>query len=388
MTDTQAQYQSAFLDSIHDISAAQWNALSGTDYPFLRHEFLAVMEDSGCTTTITGWQPHHLIIREEGKSGKALALLPLYLKTDSFGEYVFDWSWADAYHRHGLEYYPKLLSAIPYTPATGPRFCVKPHLDRNAVLAFMVDAIKAEAQRLNASGWHLLFPQEEDSRVLETLGIRQRAGCQYHWFNHGYGDFDQLLASFSSRKRKNIRKERQRVSDAGIHFQVLEGADISLDQWRQFYLFYQSTYLVRGRNPYLNEDFFLGLSRLMPQQLVMVLAYREDACIAGALSFRSSDTLYGRYWGCSEEYQFLHFETCYYQGIDYCLQHGLKRFDSGAQGEHKIQRGFEPVSTWSNHWLAHEGFHAAIDQFLREESQHVERYIRHAGEYLPFRQQD
>lgn len=377
-------YQPRFLDSIHDIPAAQWNALAGTDYPFLRHEFLSALEDSGSTSAATGWTPHHFLLQ----AGDTLqALLPLYIKHNSFGEYVFDWSWADAYHQYGLNYYPKLLSAIPFTPAQGPRFCVLDETRRHTLLQLSSKALQAECEVLGASGWHLLFPSQADSDVLDDLGIRQRKGCQYHWFNRDYADFDALLASFASRKRKNIRKERQRVADSGIQFRVLGGEDISERNWRDFYRFYEHTYLIRGRPPYLNKDFFLLLGERMPEQLVLVLAEAAGHVIAAALSFRGGQSLYGRYWGSDADYQFLHFETCYYQGIDYCIRHGLQHFDSGAQGEHKIQRGFEPVASWSNHWLSHADFQDAIDRFLSEESRHIDHYIRHASEFLPFRRE-
>lgn len=374
-----------FLDSIHDIPAAQWNALAGTEYPFLRHEFLSALEDSGSTTNATGWMPHHLLLQDE--EGAVQALLPLYIKGNSFGEYVFDWSWADAYHQHGLNYYPKLLSAIPFTPAQGPRFCVADETQRQPLLQASAAALQSECGVLGASGWHLLFPSQADSDFLDSLDIRQRKGCQYHWFNRGYEDFDALLAGFASRKRKNIRKERQRVADSGIRFRVLEGQAISEQDWRAFYHFYEHTYLIRGRPPYLSEDFFLLLGERMPEHMVLVFAELDKRIIAGALSFRGGDSLYGRYWGSEADYQFLHFETCYYQGIDYCIRHGLQHFDSGAQGEHKIQRGFEPVATWSNHWLSHPGFQGAIDRFLKEEGRHVDHFIVHAGEFLPFRRE-
>lgn len=372
-----------FVDSLLCVSAEEWNGLCGLDYPFLRHEFLAALEITRCCCRDSGWQPHHLLL-EDG-DGNLQGCMPLYLKDNSYGEYVFDWSWADAYYRHGLEYYPKLISAIPFTPAMGPRLCLAEGIDRAQTLSRIADALREECTRLGASGWHLLFPEEEDSRLLADMNAKQRLGCQYHWFNHGYDSFDALLASFNSRKRKNIRKERQKVKDAGIRFRQVPGQEISKDEWHQFYQFYQSTYLIRGRSPYLNRAFFLKLADTMPEQILLVLAYLDEECIAGALSFIGSDTLYGRYWGSVEDYQFLHFETCYYQGIDYCIEKGLKRFDSGAQGEHKIQRGFEPVSTWSNHWLRHPQFHAAIESFLEEEERHMEHYMQHAGEYLPFR---
>ena len=238
---------------------------------------------------------------------------------------------------------------------------------------------------MQASSWHILFPEPDLRQKLSELGLLQRTGCQYQWFNQGYTDFEQFLATFASRKRKNLRKERARVSEQGIEFAVLEGADITDDHWEDFYRFYQSTYLVRGRAPYLNKKFFTELGRTMPQYLMLVMARKDGRNIAGALFFKGDDTLYGRYWGCTEEYQFLHFETCYYQGIDYCIRHAVKRFDSGAQGEHKIQRGFKPVHTWSAHWIRHPDFARAIAQFVQEEERHIDAYVAQATEFLPFR---
>ncbi len=370
--------------AIADIDAAAWNALSGTDYPFMRHEFLAALEDSGSVGSGTGWRPMHVALREGEKDGPLLAIMPMYLKTDSYGEYVFDWSWADAYQRHGMRYYPKLLTAIPFTPASGPRICFRDPAQADTLLPALVAAVQRQAVRLEVSGWHLLFPDTFLSETLLAAGLRRRTGCQYQWFNRGYRDFEDFLASFNSRKRKNVRKERQRVADAGVSFEWLEGEAITPAHWQTFYHFYASTYHVRGRLPYLNQSFFTRVGASLAEHTLLVLARKDGEIIAGALSFKGKDTLYGRYWGCGEEYQFLHFETCYYQGIDYCLKHGFNRFDSGAQGEHKIQRGFEPVHTWSNHWLAHPSFQAAVSEFLEEEHVHVERYMDRAREHLPF----
>jgi predicted N-acyltransferase len=376
-------YESSFLNSIAEISAADWNALVNSSYPFLRHEFLLSLERSGCVSSRNGWQSKHLMVR----NGRAelVALAPLYIKSHSMGEYVFDWSWADAYHRHGLNYYPKLLSAVPFTPSTGPRICLAEAQNEHALLAFIVKSVKALAQEIQASSWHILFSEKTCSDLLEQEGLQQRTGCQYQWFNRGYTDFANFLDGFNSRKRKNIKKERRSVGQNDIYFEWLEGADISAEHWQHFYRFYQNTYLVRGRSAYLNLPFFLELGRLMPQQLLLVMAKKSSRYLAGALFFKDKSTLYGRYWGCDEEWQFLHFETCYYQGLDYCITHQLKSFDSGAQGEHKIQRGFEPVFTYSNHWVSHPEFSAAIHHFLQEEKQHIDQYQQYAEDLLPFK---
>ncbi|MES2604479.1 MAG: GNAT family N-acetyltransferase, partial [Pseudomonadota bacterium] len=259
----------------------------------------------------------------------------------------------------------------------------------NASLAVVATAVQqavlAKCEEINASSWHVLFPQDDLRDQLKSQRLLLRTGCQYQWFNNGYADFEAFLATFASRKRKNLRKERSAVQEAGITLQTLEGPDVSAAQWEQFYEFYASTYFVRGRRPYLNTGFFLQLGRSMPEQLMLVLALRGDKPVAGALFFKGRDTLYGRYWGCAEEVPFLHFEACYYQGIDYCIRHGLQRMDSGAQGEHKIQRGFAPVPTWSAHWIGHADFRKAIAEYVKEEEAHIGNYMQQAADYLPFR---
>lgn len=387
-TDSES-FQLRFLTSIEAIDAQVWDTLAGNSYPFMQHAFFLALEKSNCTSAMTGWQPYHAVIEKgEGDNARAVAVMPLFLKDNSRGEYVFDWSWADAYQRHGVDYYPKFVTAIPFTPCPGPRICVAPDQDEGEILRLLSVYIPKQAEDLKVSSWHVLFPEQAQCKTLETLGIQSRMGCQYQWFNKGFSNFDDYLARFSSRKRKNIRKERQKVTDAGIEFDIIEGAHITPGLWHRFYQFYQSTYFVRGRSPYLTEEFFTRVGESMPDNLLLVMAKRNDEYIAGALSFIGSDTLYGRYWGCTEEYQFLHFETCYYRGIDYCIEKGLQRFDSGAQGEHKIQRGFEPVLTWSNHWIAHPDFNKAISNFLEDEEKYIRRYQKEAASYLPFKQEN
>jgi len=372
-----------FITTLADVEAAAWNALAGNDYPFLRHEFLLALEQTACTTGKTGWLPQHLLV--EAADNTLVALLPLYVKSHSMGEYVFDWAWADAYQRHGLDYYPKLLSAIPFTPCAGPRLCVASHINMEALLPRVLQAVTTRADDIGASSWHLLFPQDSLRDATVAQGLMLRTGCQYQWFNNGYSSFDDFLTTFASRKRKNLRKERDTVAAAGITLQTLEGEAVTPEQWQQFYRFYANTYRVRGRKPYLNAEFFQQIARTMPERLMLVLAHRGADAVAGALFFKGADTLYGRYWGSSEEVPCLHFEACYYQGIDYCIRHQLKRMDSGAQGEHKIQRGFAPLNTWSSHWIAREDFRQAIGRYVQEEATHVGEYIQQAAGYLPFR---
>lgn len=382
-TATPSNFSAEFLTSLGQISAQQWNDIAGTDYPFLRHEFLYGLEKTACTTAATGWQPCHLILRQESE---VAAVMPLYLKSHSYGEYVFDWSWADAWRQSGLDYYPKLVTAVPFTPASGPRFCTAPNVDADEGLDIALQAIQALAGRQNISSWHLLFPEQAVSEKLLANGIHRRAATQFHWFNDNYGSFEDFLGTFNSRKRKSLKKERRRVAEQGLTLKTLSGNAIGEQEWEQFYRFYQMTYAKRsGHGGYLNRDFFLDTAAGMDKQVVMVLAYLGSQAVAGALYFRSEDTLYGRYWGCEQEFDCLHFEACYYQGIEYCIANGLQRFDPGAQGEHKIQRGFRPTTTWSSHWIADPQLSAAVGDFTRREVDHNEDYRQATSRLLPFK---
>ncbi|MEP1595465.1 MAG: GNAT family N-acetyltransferase, partial [Halieaceae bacterium] len=348
--DKEQPYTVEFATSLATISADDWDRVAGEDYPFLRHKFLLGLEETGCTTADSGWQPCHVVLR---RGSDAIAVMPMYLKSHSYGEYVFDWSWADAWQRSGLDYYPKLVSAIPFTPATGPRLCIGEGEDAAAVTSTVLQAIQQLASKRGISSWHILFPSQAVSDELLQLGLHQRVATQFHWFNDGYKTFDEFLSTFSSRKRKNLRRERKRVIEQGLRLETRTGSEIEDQHWQQFYTFYQMTYAKRsGHGGYLTREFFIQTAAAMGDQVVMVMAYHEDSPVAGALYFRSADTLFGRYWGCEREFDCLHFEACYYQGIEYCIEHGLQRFDPGAQGEHKIQRGFHPVHTYSNHWIA------------------------------------
>jgi predicted N-acyltransferase len=379
----QAGFTAEFLTSLQQISPAQWNGITGADYPFLRHEFLYGLETTGCTTAGTGWQPCHLVLRQ---AQQVVAVMPLYLKSHSYGEYVFDWSWADAWRQSGLDYYPKLVSAIPFTPATGPRLCSAPDTNSDQHWAVAVDAIQKLATKRHISSWHLLFPEEDLSERLLAAGLLRRAATQFHWFNKGYTCFEDFLATFTSRKRKSLKRERKRVAEQGLVLKTLTGAQIGEQEWQQFYRFYQLTYGKRsGHGGYLSRSFFMETAAGMGDQVVMVLAYLDNQAVAGALYFRSSDTLFGRYWGCEQEFDCLHFEACYYQGIEYCIEHKLSRFDPGAQGEHKIQRGFHPITTWSNHWIADPQLATAVGDFTRREEQHNEAYRQSATALLPFK---
>ncbi len=383
-------FEISFVDSIAEIGKEAWNELVGTDNPFTRYEFLHALEQSGCTTVATGWAPHHVAVyavkRNKSEASRTLqAIMPLYLKTNSWGEYVFDWSWANAYKNYGFEYYPKFVSAIPFTPSVGHRLFVREPESRVRFTKLIHDKVIEEAELIGASSWHILFPTADEHDDFERLGISSRIGSQFHWYNKGYESFDDFLNALNSRKRKSIRKERQNVREQNIRFKISEGGEIDEHQWRNFTRFYESTYMMRGMQGYLNQEFFQILSSTMPEKLFMISAEQDGKDIAAALFFKSSDTLFGRYWGSARDQQFLHFETCYYQGQDYCIERGLKSFDSGAQGEHKIQRGFEPIVTHSNHWIGNKGFADAIENFLKEERPHIKHYIQQARSLLPYK---
>jgi len=402
--------QCQLVSSIHDISASQWDSLFEFEntrcsakinhsddanqkprtYPFLRHAFLAALEDSGCTQTDSGWTPKHLIVIDPEQPESLLAVMPLYLKHHSYGEYVFDWAWADAYRRNAIDYYPKLLSAVPFTPATGPRLAIAKHLERKDVIQLIVGFLAAYCDQYQLSSWHQLFMTEDESELWTQAGALTRVGCQFHWFNRGYQNFDDFLASFNSRKRKSVRKERRQVRDQGVSLTRLVGAEISDSDWALFYQFYHTTYLKRsGATGYLNREFFEAIAANLGDQILMVKADLDgQGTIACALCFFDDSHLYGRYWGCSQEVPGLHFEACYYQGIEFAIERQLQVFDPGAQGEHKIQRGFEPRLTYSQHGLTDPRFAAAVDNFLTEETPGVKSYQRECRNYLPFKNTD
>lgn len=382
--------QVRFIDSIHQIDAHSWNSLCGENYPFCRYEFLAALEDTACTITNTGWQVAHLLVYEHEQ---LIAAMPGYVKTHSYGEYVFDWAWADAYHRHGIPYYPKWINAIPFTPCSGPRLLVKDNNISPQLFSIVNTALQQLCKQHHYSGWHCLFPNAEQSAMFETTGVLQRQGCQFHWSNNNYQSFDEFLARMTSRKRKNITRERRQVYEQKIEFIVKEGLQLNDDDMKLFYTLYRNTYLKRsGHGGYLSQAFFCHLGKVFKDYLVLIYALapqqEQKTVIAAALFFRDKQTLYGRYWGCFEEYQFLHFETCYYQGIEYAITKGLQRFDGGAQGEHKIPRGFEPVTTYSNHYLDAADFRQAIANFLQQERTHIHQYITDARAMLPFKQDE
>ncbi|RMJ04140.1 hypothetical protein DOQ08_01460 [Marinobacter litoralis] len=371
--------------SIADIPQTEWQRLAGCTNPFLRYEFFQALEASGCTRPETGWTPSHLVFR---RNGQICGVAPAYLKNNSMGEYVFDWGWAEAYQRHGLPYYPKLLIAVPFTPSQGPRLLLDDEARARLTPETLDDLLTNLTAQLGANSWHLLFPNAADQALLGHDEELHRIGCQFHWHNRNYQHFDDFLAELTSRKRKSIRKERRQVAEQGIGFRHIHGRDISDQVLSAFYVFYQATYLKRGQRPYLNKAFFAQLRENLPEHLHVIMAIRDGEMIAGALFLAGESTLYGRYWGCLDEYNHLHFETCYYQGIELALTLGLQHFDAGAQGEHKLVRGFEPVITHSWHGILHPGFRDAVAAFTREEAEQVIGYFDDAHSVLPFRQQD
>ena len=370
------------IHGMAEVDGATWNHLAGKAYPFMRHEFLLALEQSGSVCEQTGWLPAHLLVMDKNQ---LVAFMPLYLKQHSSGEYVFDHQWAQAYTQAGLDYYPKWLTAIPFTPCHGTRMVVQEGIDRLQVTQLLLAYIRQLSERQDISSWHCLFPDLQQVELLQSLGVSLRKGVQFQWFNRGYRDFDDFLSSLNASKRKMLKRERRKVKEQGVRLLRIAGNEVSDQQWQAFFQFYTMTYLKRGSLPYLNLVFFQQIAATMGEQMLLVMACKEDKEIAAALSFVGEATLYGRYWGCLEECDGLHFETCFYQGLDYCMEQGIKRFDSGAQGEHKIARGFEPITTYSAHWIKDDRFAKAIEQFLVREQISLQHYKDDAASYLPFR---
>lgn len=370
------------VQSISEINPDAWNGLLNDRNPFVRHEFLRALEESGCASADTGWHPCHVLC--EADDGHLLGAMPLYLKTNPYGEFVFDFAWAGAYERSGLHYYPKLVAAVPFTPATGPRLLC-PTESNPIIPGLLLQEARELAARCDASSLHILFPDRQDRERAQQAEMLLRKDCQFHWHNQGYASFDDFLNTFTASKRKKARRERRRVSEAGIVFHSLMGEEIDDHVWEAIMPLYTGTFLRRGREPYLNSDFFQRIARAMPDSLVVFAGYHQHDMVGVAICFRSDTHLYGRYWGANGFIDSLHFETCYYQGIDYCIQNKLKVFEPGTQGEHKISRGFVPTETWSAHWLSHPRFFAAIDEYLNNERQHVDRYMNFLGEHVPYK---
>ena len=371
--------------SLADISAAQWNSMLPSDNPFMRHEFLSGLEITQCVSPDSGWQAAHIAIYQDQSRARLIAAMPCYIKSHSYGEYIFDWSWADAHHRHGLEYYPKLSNAVPFTPATGERLLISASHDRPKLETALLSAAIALVEQRGLSSFHSLFTTETQADSLKTLGCLTRHSSQFHWQNKGYQKFDDFLALMSSKKRKNIKRERRRVSESGIRYRWLSGDKLDQAAVDDMYRFYSRTIAYYGAQSYLNKAFFEYIAQHFNQHTLFLFAQLGDQTIAGGLYFKSKDTLYGRYWGALDNFHSVHFETCYYQAIEWCIKNGYQRFEAGAQGEHKLARGLEPSTIHSAHWIAHEGFRQAIDDFLVTEQEHMAKYQAHMQDRSPFK---
>ena len=371
------------VPGLAELDGAQWDACAGDGNPFVSYAFLSALEDAGCVAAKTGWQPYHLAI--EDAEGRLAACAPLYAKSHSQGEYVFDHGWADAYERAGGRYYPKLLAAVPFSPVTGPRLLVRPGPEAEARREELISALVAAGRQLKVSSLHVNFPLEEEWRALGEHGFLLRKGEQFHWFNRGYGSFDDFLADLSSRKRKMIRKEREAARAEGVEIRILSGPEIREEHWDAFFRFYMDTGGRKWGRPYLNRRFFSLLGERMAERIALVMCRRDGRWIAGALNLSGADTLYGRYWGCVEDVPFLHFEACYYQAIEHAIARGLARVEAGAQGPHKIARGYLPCPIYSAHWIRDAGFRTAIENYLRHERREVEHELEHLAEFAPFR---
>ena len=363
--------------SLQAFERSRWNALAG-DQPFVRHEFLPALHETGCAAPDTGWTPYFLALR---RGGALAGAVPLYLKTHSRGEYVFDYAWADAYARHGMRYYPKLLSAVPFTPVTGARLLAGSHDDRLALARGLIEL----AQQLKLSSLHLLFPRDEDLAALREAGYLVREGVQFHWRNAGYAGMDDFLAALNHDKRKKIKQDRKKVAQAGIRYRWLRGQDIDAAALDFFYDCYCRTYYEHGNPPYLNSGFFQRLHEQMPDTIVLIVAMQGDTPVAAALNLQGGGALYGRYWGSTSFVPGLHFETCYMQSIEYCIANKLSRLEGGAQGEHKIARGLLPTPTWSAHWIADPRFSEAIEDFLSRETAAMQDYLGELEMHAPFK---
>lgn len=356
------------VDSILDIAPTDWDRLTDTRQPFIQHGFLAALEASGSVSPDNGWQPAHLLLEDD--DGTLIGAAPLYEKRHSYGEFVFDFAWANAYNQLGLDYYPKLLNAVPFTPVVGPRLLARDATIRTR-LARHIAALPAAQGR---SSLHMLFGDDDSLDAMHEAGALFRRDCQYRWYNREYADFDAFLAQLSSKRRKAIRRERKRMRDAGIRMEVRTPDQIDTELWRTLYAFYTRTYAIRGQPPYLTPAFFDELFARLGTQVRFFIAWHRDVPVGMAFMMVDGDTLYGRHWGCAVDYHSLHFETCYYAGIDYCIEHGLRCFDAGAQGEHKIRRGFEPVAIHSAHVIVNDRLGAAVADFVRREGELVSDY--------------
>ncbi len=377
----------SFISSLKDVQRAEWNTLIEDDNPFLSYEFLSALENNDCLGEKYGWYPHHLIVRCKEK---LVAATPLYIKTNSYGEFVFDWSWASAYEQAGLNYYPKLISSIPYTPATGKRLLFSTALSNELkpnLASKMIQSTIEESNKLNMSGMHWLFNTEDECEYFKEQRQIFRLGHQYHWHNHNYDCFEQFLENFVSRKRKKVKQERRYVKEQNIEIKRLHGNDLIEAEWHQIHALYENTFHRKSGIPTLSLDFFKQVGDTIGKQIMLVLAYIDKKLVACAINFCSSNTLYGRFWGCTQAIHSLHFEACYYQGIEYAIENKLKFFEPGAQGEHKISRGFLPTQTWSAHCIHDKRFEPSIRDFCNREAQYMRQEFSELMTLSPYKSQ-
>ncbi|MEP3484338.1 MAG: GNAT family N-acetyltransferase [Sneathiella sp.] len=379
MTDP---YQLSTLQKISDLRAADWNGCLENDHPFIRYEFLKALEDSGSVSAEAGWMPYHLVLRQEDK---VVGVAPAYVKGHSQGEYVFDHSWAHAYERAGGRYYPKLQISAPFSPVTGPRFLAPAGPEQKERKSLLMGGARQIAAKLGLSSVHTTFIPEDNISLLEEDGYLIRTGEQFHWVNEDYADFDAFLDQLSSRKRKAIRKERREANKDELTFETFHGPDITQEHWDAFFAFYMDTGARKWGTPYLTRAFFDLIGSAMGEDVILFMVKREGRYIAAALNFKSEDCLYGRYWGCIEDHRFLHFETCYYRAIDYAIEHGIKRVEAGAQGPHKLARGYLPTKTYSAHWMQDPGFQDAVAEFLKAETRDMDAEIHYLTKHSPFK---
>ncbi len=373
------------VEELAQISAAEWDACAGADNPFVSHAFLQALEESGSATRETGWLPQHLLLEDE--SGRLLGAVPMYLKSHSYGEYIFDHGWASSYEHAGGRYYPKLLAAVPFTPATGPRLLIHPEAGPDAA-DYLIAGMVEVAQRRKVSSLHVNFPRREEWEKLGGHGFQQRLGRQFHWENEGYKSFDEFLEALNSRKRKQIRRERRDALEGGLEIETLTGADLKPAHWDAFFRFYMSTSDRKWGSAYLTREFFDLLHQRIADKIVLVMTKKAGRYVAGALNLLGRDTLFGRNWGCAGDYPFLHFEVCYYRAIDFAIARGLKRVEAGAQGQHKIQRGYLPSPTYSAHWIRDPGFERAVGEFCARERRAIESEMEELEEGLsPFKRE-
>lgn len=382
VSESATSFRATVSEGLSDVPAAAWNRLAGEDNPFLRHEFLVALERHGCVGGDSGWYPRHLLVYAKDQ---LVGAAPMYIKVHSYGEFGSDWAWADAYQRAGMAYYPKLVSAIPFTPAAGARLLCAPGAGSAVIKAAIIEAALEIARSSGVSSLQWLFVSEDDNRLLQSKQHVARVGCQYHWQNHGYRDFQDYLDHLRSKRRKQVRRERREANASEVDIHVLSGGDASEADWHAYHALYSATYDRKWGFPSLTPEFFCEVGRTMPDSAMLVVARRGRRCVAGAHLFRGRTVLYGRNWGCEEYLPSLHFEMCYYRGIEYCIDKGLSIFEAGAQGEHKIWRGFMPQPTHSTHWFRDSRFRDAIDDFLHRERAQINQHMNIMREHLPFR---